>query len=318
MLGGLGVSLVAGGDSRAASVKAALELVTTRYVLIHDAARPLAPPGLFDAVVGALDGANGVVTGLPIDETLKRVEGQLVASTVSRDGMWAIQTPQAFEADLLRRAHAERRRADVTDDAMLVEQLGEPVRVVQGSRRNIKVTFQEDVDVAEALLREGRHQSAGRIGHGYDAHAFAEGRRLTLGGVLIPAEKGLAGHSDADVLTHAITDAILGAAALGDLGEAFPATDEWAGASSLEMLRMTVSEAAKAGWRVVNVDSTVVAEQPRLRPYVASMRSGLASAMGMDVGSVSVKATTTDGLGFVGRLEGIVAHAVVLLEPDVR
>lgn len=223
-----------------------------------------------------------------------------------------------FQANILKAAlqAAIQAGADITDDCSAVERLGKEVWLAPGWRENIKITTREDLTMAEAFLRE-REQSMTdlRIGYGYDVHRLVSGRALVLGGVTVPFEKGLLGHSDADVLTHAVMDALLGAAALGDIGKLFPDSDaRYAGADSTALLRQVTAVLAEAGWAVVNVDATVAAQEPRLAPYIPEMRERLAAAMGLDAGCVSVKATTEEGLGFTGSGEGIAAHAAALVE----
>ncbi|HUR49367.1 MAG TPA: 2-C-methyl-D-erythritol 2,4-cyclodiphosphate synthase, partial [Acidimicrobiales bacterium] len=247
------------------------------------------------------------VPGLPVADTLKQVEGGAVSRTVDRNGLFAVQTPQAFDAQWLRRAHAA--AGEATDDAALVEQAGGRVVVVAGEAGNIKVTHPEDVD---RLRPRGGASSGLRIGHGFDVHPWGtDDRPLVLGGVTIAGERGLAGHSDADVVCHALADAVLGAAGLGDLGTHFPDSDpKWAGARSTHLLAQVVRFAAAAGWVPMSADVTVVAERPRLSPHTAAMRAALGDALGAPV---SIKASTTEGLGAIGRGEGIAVWAVTLL-----
>ncbi|MBQ7454905.1 MAG: 2-C-methyl-D-erythritol 2,4-cyclodiphosphate synthase, partial [Clostridia bacterium] len=231
-----------------------------------------------------------------------------LTATPDRSVLRAVQTPQGFSRALLERAHREITDR-CTDDAALVSRLGVPVRLVSGSPRNIKLTAKEDLAMAEFYLG-GRL----RVGHGYDAHRLVEGRKLILGGVDIPYEKGLLGHSDADVLLHAIMDALLGAAALGDIGKHFPPSDaSYKDISSVQLLEKTAALLTEAGFSVQNVDATVVAQRPKLAPYLTQMRQNIADALKIDVSAISVKATTTEGMGFEGRGEGISAHAVALV-----
>ena len=252
-------------------------------------------------------------------------EGDLTG-TVDRAGLWAAQTPQAFRLALLRRAMAANPGETVTDEAGCCEVAGVPVSVVPASPANLKVTRAEDIPVADALLRGGggggaRHGSqptAGpvRTGIGYDAHRFASGRRLVLGGVEIAHDRGLDGHSDADVLLHAIADAVLGAAALGDIGQHFPPSDErFRDADSQHLLREVVRLAREAGWAPGNVDATLLAEAPRMAPHVPLMRERIAACLGLSPGAVGVKATTNEGMGSIGRGEGIAALATATLIP---
>jgi 2-C-methyl-D-erythritol 4-phosphate cytidylyltransferase/2-C-methyl-D-erythritol 2,4-cyclodiphosphate synthase len=243
-----------------------------------------------------------------------------IEETVDRAGLWAAQTPQAFRLESLRGAMAGGSGETFTDEARLYEAAGLPVTVVPASPANLKVTHAEDIPVAEALLRarHGPRLTAGlvRTGIGYDAHRFASGRRLILGGVEIAHDRGLYGHSDADVLLHAIADAVLGAAALGDIGQHFPPSDErFRDADSQFLLREAVRLARQAGWTPGNVDGTVLAEAPRLAPHVLLMRERIAACLGLSQDAVSVKATTNEGMGSIGRGEGIAALATATLVP---
>lgn len=309
--------VVTGGSERQHSVANALAAVPVEadIILVHDGARPLVEPAAVSAAVAAAreHGAAGVA--VPVKDTIKQVAGGIITATPDRAGLWAMQTPQAFTANLLRQAYATAGRDGwlATDDAALVERLGTEVAIVRGSYRNLKITTPEDLAVAEALL--GREVGAmQRIGMGYDVHRLVTGRKLILGGVDIAYEKGLEGHSDADVLLHAIKDALLGAAALGDIGRHFPDSDDtYKGASSLKLLAAVGDIVAAAGWRPYNIDAVVVAEKPKLAPHIAAMNANIAGVLGLDAGQVNVKATTTEGLGFTGRREGIAAYAVATL-----
>ena len=307
-------AVVPGGAHRQDSVFAGLShLGEAPVAVVHDGARPLVPPDVVTAVIQAAAEAGAASAGLPVRETVKLVDGADARQTLDRDRLWVAHTPQAFRTALLREAH-HRAKAEGfygTDDAVLVERLGYAVRMVEDSPRNLKVTVPADLDLAEAYA--GQRQMV-RTGIGYDAHRLALGRLLRVGGVEIPWPRGLAGHSDADVLAHAIMDALLGAAGLGDLGRHFPPGDPaFRGADSIELLRRVTAMAAGAGWRVVHVDSTVLAEAPRLAPYIPQMQERLAAALGVDCSAVNIKATTTEGMGAIGRGEGIAAHAVATL-----
>lgn len=312
--------VVAGGAERQHSVANALAAVPAAadIILIHDGARPLVDADTIGAAIAAAreHGAAGVA--VPVKDTIKTVdEGGCIAATPDRRTLWAIQTPQVFAAPLLREAYAAAAAAGVlaTDDAALVERLGRKVRIVPGSYRNIKITTPEDMIMAQALLGSEAERMR-RIGIGYDVHRLVAGRPLVIGGVDIPWEKGLEGHSDADVLLHAIKDALLGAAALGDIGRHFPDTDPaYKGASSLRLLAAVGEKLAAAGWRAANIDAVVIAEKPKLAPHIPAMNANIAAALGIAAGQVNVKATTTEGLGFTGRREGIAAQAVAAIEP---
>lgn len=307
--------VVAGGRERQDSVANALAAVPDDcdIVVIHDGARPLVEPEAVSAAVAAAREAGAAVVAVPAKDTIKQADtAGLVVATPDRKALWAVQTPQVFAAALLRRAYAAAAEAGVlaTDDAALVERLGHMVKLVPGSYRNIKVTTPEDLVMAEALLASGVTM-VHRFGIGYDVHRLVAGRRLVLGGEDIPHERGLDGHSDADVLLHAVKDALLGAAALGDIGRHFPDSDErYRGASSLDLLAAVGEKLAAAGWRVHNIDAVIVAEKPKLAPHIPAMNANIASVLGLDAGQVNVKATTTEGLGFAGRREGIAAYAV--------
>jgi 2-C-methyl-D-erythritol 4-phosphate cytidylyltransferase/2-C-methyl-D-erythritol 2,4-cyclodiphosphate synthase len=315
-LSGLGkpVAAFAGGPARADSVSNGLRaLPSADLVLVHDAARPFASSALARAVLLAAARDGAALAALPATDTVKRAETgdrPRVAETLDRSAIWLAQTPQAFRAEVLRRAFeaAGGSAAAATDESQLVERLGLPVALVPGEPGNSKITGPEDVERARA-----RCEAPVAMGLGYDVHPFAAGRRLVLGGVEFEGD-GLAGHSDADICAHAIGDAVLGAAGLGDLGHHFPDTDpRWKGVSSLLLLRQIVGLAAGRGWRVGNCDVTLAARRPRIAPRVEEMRARLAEALGVSHLQVNVKATTGEGLGFVGRGEGIAAHAVALL-----
>jgi 2-C-methyl-D-erythritol 4-phosphate cytidylyltransferase/2-C-methyl-D-erythritol 2,4-cyclodiphosphate synthase len=330
--------VVAGGADRIASVRAGLAEVSAAsdVVLVHDGARPFLTPEL---VRRCLEGAaihQAVVAALPAAETIKDVSPDgLVRGTLERSRLWAVQTPQVFRRSLLEKAHEAAARAGVsgTDDASLVERLGHPVHVVMGDPENIKVTWPQDLAQAERVVREREHpgerEPATRVGIGYDAHRFAaagaapergaerpaaEGRALMLGGVRFEAARGLVGHSDADVVCHAICDALLGALGAGDIGTHFPDSDpQFAGISSLALLERVAGMVRAAGCEIANADAVVIAEEPRIAPRVPEMRRALAGAMGIEESRVNVKGKTEEGMGFTGRREGIASQAVCLL-----
>lgn len=310
--------VAAGGATRPGSVQRGLAALPAAcgLVAIHDGARPLVRPSLIGRVVAAAAESGAAIPALAVRDTVKRGEGGAVAATVDRAGLHLAQTPQVFAVELIRRAHAEASGADgITDDAQLVERLGHTVSLVAGDPDNLKVTLPGDLDLAERLLSSSGG-AALRVGTGYDAHRLVAGRRLVLGGVEIDHPLGLLGHSDADVLSHAVGDALLGAAALGDLGRHFPADDPaLRGVSSLVLLERIVAKLRAAGHRPASVDATLLCQAPRLAPHVDRMRGNLARALAMDLDRVNIKATTTEGLGFVGRGEGIAAQAVALLVP---
>lgn len=308
--------VVAGGATRQDSVAAGLAMVDDPPVtVVHDGVRPLVSPPVIDAVIRAAAEVGAASAGIPMRETVKVVEGSDATQTADRDRLWIARTPQAFRTELLRAAHQRAQQVGflASDDAGLVERMGVRVRMVEDTPRNIKVTVPDDLALAEAYL-DREAGTAVRTGIGYDAHRLAVGRVLRLGGVEIPSPRGLAGYSDADVLTHAIMDALLGAAGLGDIGQVFPPGDPaYKDADSLILLRQVTEMVAVAGWRVAHVDTVVMAEAPRLAPHIAQMRQRLAQAMSIDPAAVSIKATTTDGMGAIGRGEGIAAQAVATL-----
>lgn len=305
---------VAGGPARADSVRNGLAALSgCGVVLVHDAARPFATSALV-ALVGEAAARDGAaLAAVQVTDTVKRAgtgEPPRVAATLDRRELWLAQTPQGFRRDLLLRAYqaAGAEASTATDECALVERLGAPVTLVPGEPGNFKITSPEDVARARALT-----EAPVASGVGYDCHRFEPGRKLMLGGVEFEGD-GLLGHSDADVCAHAVGDAILGAAGLGDLGRHFPDTDpRWKGVSSLRLLREIAAKADGAGWRIGNADVTLAARRPRIAPRAAEMRSRLAEALGVSPAQVNVKATTGEGMGFVGRGEGIAAHAVALL-----
>jgi 2-C-methyl-D-erythritol 4-phosphate cytidylyltransferase / 2-C-methyl-D-erythritol 2,4-cyclodiphosphate synthase len=307
---------VAGGAARADSVRNGLRALDgCAIVLVHDAARPFATPDLARRVAEAAARGGAALAAVQVTDTVKRGEGDRVVETLDRRALWLAQTPQGFRREILVRAYeaAGSGASAATDECALVERLGAPVTLVAGETGNFKITGPEDVERARAL---GEAPIA--IGVGYDTHRFASGRKLVLGGVEFEGD-GLLGHSDADACAHAIGDAILGAAGLGDLGRHFPDTDpRWKGVSSLVLLREIAARAAERGWRVGNCDVTLAARRPKIAPRSDQMRARLAEALGVQPGQVNVKATTGEGMGFVGREEGIAAHAVALLVRRTR
>jgi 2-C-methyl-D-erythritol 4-phosphate cytidylyltransferase/2-C-methyl-D-erythritol 2,4-cyclodiphosphate synthase len=307
-----GVSaVVAGGKTRAGSVRnGLLALDGESYVLVHDAARPLASPALVAAVIEGTRRHGAAVPGIGVSDTVKRVDADgNVIETLDRRLIRLAQTPQGARTDWL--IEALGRRPDLTDEAAALERLGRPVRVVQGDPGNVKITTPEDLEGARKMLRSG---PGIRVGFGFDVHPFQEGRTLVLGGVTFDGEPGLAGHSDADVVLHAAMDAVLGAAALGDIGVLFPPEDpKFAGASSVKLAAEAVRGVTAAGWEIVNLDLTLLAERPRIRPHHDRMRRVIADCFGLTADRVGLKATTLEKLGALGRSEGIACQAVALL-----
>ncbi|AXJ96537.1 MULTISPECIES: bifunctional 2-C-methyl-D-erythritol 4-phosphate cytidylyltransferase/2-C-methyl-D-erythritol 2,4-cyclodiphosphate synthase [unclassified Sphingomonas] len=299
------VALVAGGASRRESVANGLAAIDAERVLVHDAARPFTPAGVIDRVVAALDAAEGAYPVLAVADTLVR-DG----AVVPRDGLSRVQTPQGFRTDALRAAHAAWPAGEeATDDAQMVRRLGGRVVLVQGDPMLDKVTHPEDFAAAEKRLAwETRSAS------GFDVHRLETSEELWLGGVLIPHDKGLSGHSDADVALHAITDALLGTIAAGDIGTHFPPSDpQWKGAESGQFLQHAAKLVGEAGGRIDFIDLTLICEAPKIGPHRAAMRTRIASLLALPEARISVKATTTEKLGFTGRGEGIAAQAMATI-----
>lgn len=316
-----GLRIAAGGRRRQDSVAAGLSQVSAGadIVLVHDGARPFCSAGLIARTIDAAAACGAAIPVLEASDTVKDVrrEGDVlfVRATLPRERVRLAQTPQAFRREVLAAAVAlGQAGADATDEATLAERAGHPVRVVPGDAGNIKITTPGDLTGAEARARPAAAGPAPRVGLGYDTHRLAEGRPMVLGGVAIPHPRGLLGHSDADAVCHAVTDALLGAAAAGDIGQHFPDTDpRWRDASSVDLLARVAALVRGRGLAVGNVDVVVIAERPKLAPHVPAMRSGLAAALGVDVSRVSVKAKTGEGLDSVGRGEAVAVHAVALL-----
>lgn len=314
------VTIVSGGNSRQASVWNGLCALPAdcTHVLIHDGARCLVDQETIRRCISSVEAYGSGVAAIPAIDTIKEVgRDEIVISTPVRAHLRSVQTPQGFTVELIRRAHeAALEQGYVgTDDASLVEHIGIPVRLTVGDRRNIKLTTPEDIKMAESFLP--RNFPALRVGQGYDVHRLVEGRDLILCGVNIPHTLGLLGHSDADVALHALMDAMLGAMALGDIGKHFPDTDErYRGISSIKLLEHVVSLLNEHHARVTNCDVTIVAQKPKLLPYILQMRMNVAGVLNLPLDRVNVKATTTEHLAFEGREEGISAQAVCMIETD--
>ncbi len=312
-LGGIdGVTLVTGGASRQESVARALEALADTppdLVLVHDAARPDCPPKVIARLVDALDAHPGAIPVLPVVDSMVVAENGLMAADARRESLRRVQTPQAFRfADILAAHRAWDGEATAGDDAQVLRASGGEVALVDGDERLRKLTFAEDFMTAKPTVLPVR------VGSGYDVHRLVPGEELWLCGVQVEHDKGLAGHSDADVGLHAVVDAILGACAQGDIGQHFPPSDpQWKGAPSSRFVEHAVKLAAEAGYAIGNVDLTLICEAPKIGPHRDAMRARLAELLGVDVGCVSVKATTTERLGFTGRGEGIAAQAVATL-----
>jgi 2-C-methyl-D-erythritol 4-phosphate cytidylyltransferase/2-C-methyl-D-erythritol 2,4-cyclodiphosphate synthase len=310
---------VAGGATRSDSVRQGLAAVPpdATIVCVHDAVRPFATTATYEAVIAAVHaGADGAVPGTAVTDTIKRIDATgRVVDTPPRAELTAVQTPQAFRAQMLRRAHAT--GAVGTDDAELVEAIGGTIKVVDGDPANVKITNPGDLERAAPSVAAPR-AAAVRIGNGLDVHRFSDdpARALVLGGCVFPGERGLAGHSDADAVAHAVADALLGAAGLGDIGQQFPDTDErWRGADSIDLLRRVAELLDGEGWAATNVDCNVMCETPKLSPRRAEMEHNLTAAIGAPV---SVKGRRAEGLGALGRREGIACWAVAMIERKVN
>ncbi len=351
-------AVLPGGAERYDSVRTALGIVDGQadIILVHDGARPFVSSKLVERVIEKAAQHGAAVPALPVKDTIKFVckaaptvrvlekkqagdcesegitsekqelkEGTtefVVKETLERARLRAVQTPQGFDAELLRKAYEQLvinpdKFAHITDDASLIEAIGKEVFIVEGEENNFKITTPADADFANYLETEKSavaRENIQRIGMGYDVHALIEGRKLILGGVDIPYEKGLSGHSDADVLTHAVMDALMGAAGLGDIGRHFPDSDEqYRGISSLKLLKETAVLLRDAGFVVGNIDVTVVAQKPKIAPFIAKMIENIAAVLKISTAQINIKGTTTEGLGFAGRSEGIAAYASALI-----
>jgi 2-C-methyl-D-erythritol 4-phosphate cytidylyltransferase/2-C-methyl-D-erythritol 2,4-cyclodiphosphate synthase len=311
---------VAGGRSRQESVRFGLEALVERHpegVLIHDGARPFPDAGMIDRVIDALGRASAVVPCLALRDTIKRAANGAIRATVERSELRRAQTPQGFRFGPILAAHRAAAGGALTDDSAVAEAAGLAPLVVEGGEDNLKITTPEDLAAAERLL--AARQGEIRVGQGFDVHAFAPGAKLVICGIEVPHDAGLAGHSDADVGLHALTDAVLGAIAAGDIGLHFPPSDpQWRGAASEQFLRHAVERVRLRGGAVANVDVTIICERPRVGPYRAAMIERVAAILGIGADRVSVKATTTDRLGFTGRGEGIAAQAVATVRLPSR
>lgn len=300
---------IAGDETRQGSVRNGLEGIShlnPSKVLIHDAARPFFTSDLIDRCLAALEHHDAVLPAMPATDTLKEVDGFLVSKTLDRSRIVAAQTPQCFSYEAILKAHRDHADVQVTDDIALAERVNIPVQWVEGEAANIKITTPDDIQrITKQMLTDIR------TGLGYDVHAFADNRDMWLGGVKIPYEKGLKGHSDADVALHALTDAILGAIGAGDIGTHFPPSDDqWKGVSSDRFLAHAGSLVTDLGGRISNLDLTIICEAPKIGPHRAAMKARIAEILDLDADRVSIKGTTTEKLGFTGRREGIAAQAI--------
>jgi len=315
--------IVCGGAERQDSVYAALSILSADvdFVLVHDGARPFVTEGAIEALIESMVKHGAAALAVSIKDTIKSAENGIFSETLERDRLYSIQTPQGFNRRLLLMAYQKAFAENFygTDDAVLVEKMREKVYLVKGDYNNIKITTKEDVIVGEAILTAQSGQAISteelRTGTGFDVHRLVEGRKLILGGVEIPFEKGLLGHSDADVLLHAIMDALLGAAALGDIGRHFPDGDEsYRGISSLLLLEKVKNLLEESSCRIGNIDATVIAQRPKIAPYIKEMTARISETLDIEENKINIKGTTTEKLGFCGREEGIAAQASVLIK----
>jgi 2-C-methyl-D-erythritol 4-phosphate cytidylyltransferase/2-C-methyl-D-erythritol 2,4-cyclodiphosphate synthase len=307
------VRMAPGGERRQDSVANAFDEVSPSadVVLIHDAARPFVSAGLIGRTIDAAAAHGAAIAAVQSRDTVKRVADGVIAETIPRETIYLAQTPQGFRRDVLAAAVAAGRSGvEGTDEAALAEHAGHKVHVVDGDPGNVKITTEDDLQAA----RQRMGAAAMRVGTGYDLHRLVEGRPLVIGGVTLPSDRGALGHSDADVACHAATDAILGAAGLGDIGRHFPDTDpRWKDADSIELLRQAAAMVRPHGYEVGNLDITVILERPKIKDAIDPMRARLADALGVDVTRVSIKGKTNEGVDAVGRGEAIAAHAIALL-----
>ncbi len=312
------ITLVPGGKRRQDSVQEGLKALSqeTDIVLVHDGARPFVSQATINRCYETAVTEGAAIAAVPVKDTLKKGDTTLkVIDTVERENLWHAQTPQAARRELLVEAFRKLGEKNVTDESSLLELAGIPVTLVAGSETNIKITRQEDLHLAERIMQNSANR-APRIGHGFDAHRLVENRKLVLGGITIPYSLGLAGHSDADVLTHALCDAILGALGEGDIGHHFPDSDaQFNTIFSITLLERVIGLAATHSYSLANCDITIVCQTPRLAPFFGQMKNLLAKTCRVEIGSINIKATTTEKMGFTGREEGISCHAVVLLQP---
>ncbi len=315
-------AVVAGGKERQDSVRNGFAAITGEcdIVVIHDAVRPFVTKEMINQVVAAVKSFEAASVGVKAKDTIKETKkDNLVAATIPRQNLWLTQTPQAFKFDLLKKAYtaAYRDKYYGTDDASLVERIGAKVIMIEGCYENIKITTPEDLILAEALMKKKSGEMNFRNGFGYDIHRFAKGRRLILGGVEIPFDRGLQGHSDADALIHAICDALLGASGCGDIGRHFPDTDSaYKDISSIILLKRVKKIIAEKGFSINNIDATVIMEKPKLAPYATQIVSNIARALDITETSVNIKAKTNESIGFIGRNEGVAVFAVATVKKN--
>ncbi len=311
------LAIIPGGRRRQDSVKAGLGFLASdiEIVLVHDGARPLVDQRVIERCYQGAVEKGAVIAAVPVKDTIKKASSNnQIESTIDRNSLWQAQTPQAMRRELLEKAYEINGDADVTDEASLLENAGIQVHLIVGSETNIKVTRPDDLILAQKIISSPEEMKL-RIGHGYDAHRFSPDRKLILGGITIPHTHGLAGHSDADVLTHALCDALLGALGRGDIGKHFPDTDNtYNNIYSIKLLEKVMDLVADAGLKICNIDVTIICQSPRLAPFLEEMQKLLSATCKTEINNVNIKATTTEKMGFVGRKEGISSHAVVLLK----
>ena len=308
LLNGLPVTIVEGGATRTQSVKNGLSAVDGDIVLIHDGARPYLSKNLIKACIDGAIEHGGVIPTLQSRNTVVKAINGKVVEYMGKDELFSVQTPQTFKTQLIKKAFALAENKSYNDDGEIYKTFIGDLYSVEGEGANVKLTYAQDFNFVST-------KSQYRFGTGFDCHKLVENRKLILGGIEIPHDKGLLGHSDADVATHALMDSMLGAAALGDIGKLFPDTDEqYRGADSVKLLEHVCKVLREHGYTLVNADVTIVAQKPKLRPFIDQMRARLAEAIGVSVDQISVKATTTERLGFEGEEKGISAHAVCLIE----
>ena len=311
-------SIISGGKTRAESANKGFSAITsgTDFVAIHDGARCLITRENIEEVIRAAYEHNAATAGAFVTDTVKLKNNGFIESTIPRDKLFLAHTPQVFSRDLYAKGIvASSDNECITDDNMLVENIGARIFCVDTGKQNIKITTKEDLSHAEYIIKRRTGMSEIRVGHGYDVHRLVEGRRLVLGGVEIPHEKGLLGHSDADVLTHAIMDAILGACALGDIGCHFPdSSEEYKDISSLVLLKHVAELVKNKGYSIVNIDATVVIQRPKIASYIDAMIGNISKILNIEQGRINIKATTEEKLGFTGSEEGACAHAVAVVK----
>lgn len=296
--------VVIGGETRTQSIKNALEKVETQIVLIHDGARPYLTQQIITDCISGAQQFGGVITAIPSVNTIVSCKDSLVEGYLGKDGLYSVQTPQAFKTDLIKKAYELAGDKIFNDDGEVYKTYIAPLRVVNGDSKNVKLTFNQDFYANNQV----------RFGTGFDCHRLVENRKLILGGVEIPHSKGLLGHSDADVLTHAVMDAILSACALGDIGKLFPDTDmKYKDADSIKLLQRVLALISEQGFKVDSISATIMAEKPKLKNYIDIIRKNLASTIGIDIEKIGIGATTLEGLGFIGREEGICVNATAVV-----